>query len=346
MSPDTDARAVEYLRERGHLQAAAGREARLTVLAGGVSAETVLVEAGPERLVMKRALGKLLVAGDWHAKPERAMTEAAAMRTLHAITPAHVPLLRDADSRLNVVVMEAAPASWVNWKTVLMGECQDPGAGSTATATTLGRVLGTWHRRTWHDPAIAAGFDDAEAFEQLRIAPFYREVAARHPEVAGRVADCVRQLRATRECLVHGDYSPKNVLVGRDGLIVLDFEVAHTGAAVFDVAFMLSHLVLKAVHRPSQAGAMDEAAAAFLAAYGTAAGAGAVGGGVGASGDGDRLLGAHLACLLLARVDGLSPAPYLAPATADLIRGLAVAQLTGPGPTVAEIWQHVREAVA
>jgi 5-methylthioribose kinase len=346
MSTDTGARVVEYLIERGHLQAAVGREARLTVLAGGVSAETVLVEAGPERLVMKRALGKLLVAGDWQANPERAMTEAAAMRTLNAITPAHVPRLRDADSRLNTVLMDAAPAGWVNWKTVLLGDCPDPGEGSTVTAATLGRVLGTWHRRTWRDPAIAAQFDHAEAFEQLRITPFYRQVAARHPAVAGLVADCVRQLETTHDCLVHGDYSPKNVLVGTDGLMVVDFEVAHTGAAVFDVAFMLCHLVLKAVHRPARAGAMSEAAAAFLAAYGTAAGAGAVGGGVGAGGGGDRLLGAHLACLLLARVDGLSPAPYLTPAAADLIRGLALAQLTGPGPTVAGIWQDAREAVA
>jgi 5-methylthioribose kinase len=105
-------------------------------------------------------------------------------------------------------------------------------------------------------------------------------------------------------------------------------------------------LVLKAVHRPPRAGTMSEAAAAFLAAYGAAAGAGAVGGGVGAGGGGDRLLGAHLACLLLARVDGLSPAAYLTPAAAGRVRGLALAQLAGPGPTVAGIWRDVREAVA
>ena len=87
----TDVQVAGYLRERGFLRKTAGPGVRLTALTGGVSAETVLVEAGPERLVLKRALDRLLVAGDWQAKPERAMTEAAAMRTLHAITPAHVP---------------------------------------------------------------------------------------------------------------------------------------------------------------------------------------------------------------------------------------------------------------
>jgi tRNA A-37 threonylcarbamoyl transferase component Bud32 len=343
MSTATDARVARYLRERGLLQAASGPGIRLTVLAGGVSAETVLVEAGPERLVLKRALGRLLVAGDWQAKPERAMTEAAAMQALHAITPAHVPRLLDADSQLNIVVMEAAPAGWVNWKAVLLGECPDPGPGAIGTAASLGGVLGTWHHRTWRDPAVAARFDDAEAFEQLRIAPFYREVATRHPAVAGRVTDCARHLETARECLVHGDYSPKNVLVGRDGLMVVDFEVAHTGAAVFDVAFMLCHLVLKAVHRPSGAGETAEAAAAFLAAYRTAAGPAADAG----SGPGDDgLLGAQVACLLLARVDGLSPATYLSPATAGVIRELALAQLAGPGPALAGIWRDVRKAAA
>ena len=256
--PDNAAALIEYLAERGHLRSACGPQARLTTLTGGVSAETVLIEAGQERLVLKRALGRLLVAGEWHAKPERAMTEAAAISALHAITPAHVPRLLDADSEQNTLVMEAAPADWVNWKTVLMGQAPDPSAGITATAGALGRVLGTWHSRTWGDPAVAGRFADAEAFEQLRISPFYRVVAARHPAVAARVAGCVAHLETTRDCLVHGDYSPKNVLVGPDGLMVLDFEVAHTGAAVFDVAFMQSHLVLKALHRPASAAAIAD----------------------------------------------------------------------------------------
>ncbi len=101
----TDAQLIGYLRERGFLPETASAGVKLTALSGGVSAETVLVEAGTERLVLKRALERLLVAGDWHAKPERAMTEAAAMQALHAITPGNVPRLLDADRQLNVVVM-------------------------------------------------------------------------------------------------------------------------------------------------------------------------------------------------------------------------------------------------
>src|SRR5260370_576343 len=77
-----------------------------------------------------------------------------------------------------------------------------------------------------------------------------RAVIDRHPELDAVVGPYVDQMLATHRCLVHGDYSPKNVLLGDDGLWVLDFEVGHLGDPVFDVAFLLNHLLLKAIHRP------------------------------------------------------------------------------------------------
>jgi enolase len=224
--------AVEHLRERGLLSGPSAPV--VTPLPGGVSGETVLVEAPPARLVVKRALARLLVAGEWTAKPERAMTEAAALALLNGLTPAHTPQLRDADPATNTIVMSAAPAGWVSWKAVLMGDVADPSAGPAAVAGTLGSVLASWHAATWHDPQVAARFADYEAFEQLRLAPFHRTVAARHPAVAPAVLRCVAELLAVRTCLVHGDFSPKNVLVGADGVLVLDFEVADgsTGTAL------------------------------------------------------------------------------------------------------------------
>lgn len=165
--------------------------------------------------------------------------EAAAIKLAHHVTPNRAPPLVDADER-NIIVMNAAPADWVNWRSVLMGDEPDPSAGITDTAGELGAVLGRWHHQTWHDTGVADQFDDCEAFEQLRVSPFHRAVADAHPSVAGRVGQCAEELLTRRDCFVHGDYSPKNVLVGSEGLIVLDFEVAHFGAAVFDVAFMQS----------------------------------------------------------------------------------------------------------
>lgn len=330
---DDGSDAIAYLRARRQLPAP-----RVQRLTGGVSGEVVLVEVPPARLVVKRALEKLLVSGDWSAKPERAMTEAAALSLLHGVTPDAVPRLLDADPETNTLVISAAPQPWVNWKLVLLGELADPADGPAATGHRLGAVLGQWHHATWHDAAVARQFDDYEAFEQLRITPFHRTVAAMHPLVADLIHECISELLSRRDCLVHGDFSPKNVLIGEDGLMVLDFEVAHVGAAVFDLAFIWCHLALKAVHMPGWAAEFAAAAGALLAAHQQ------ITSGLDGAADLTSRLGRHTSCLLLARVDGLSPVSYLSTEAIARVRRLALDLLTSSDPSAANFWPSVEAA--
>lgn len=44
---------------------------------------------------------------------------------------------------------------------------------------------------------------------------------------------------------MHGDFSPKNILVNGEQVLLLDHEVACYGDPAFDIAFMLNHLLLK-----------------------------------------------------------------------------------------------------
>lgn len=322
---------LDYLHSRGVLNDDAA-DVWLTELTGGVSGEAILVEVGLQRVVVKRALGKLLVRDEWLAKPERAVTEAAAIEVLHGITPEQTPELLDVDPERFTLVMSAAPGTWVPWKTRLLGNHLDA-PSEIETARELGQVLGTWHRRTRSDAEVAARFDDYEAFEQLRIGPFHRVVAGRHPDVAAAIAVCIEDLETRRDCLVHGDYSPKNVLVGEaaspvgSGLMVLDFEVAHYGAAVFDTAYMQCHLLLKAAHRPHNALLFRRLAEEFLDGYT----------GLAVQDPGPHL-GWHTACLLLARVDGTSPSGYLDESGEALVRRLALHALRADQPRIDHIW--------
>jgi aminoglycoside phosphotransferase (APT) family kinase protein len=275
-------------------------------LAGGVSNVVILATRGATRVVVKQALPRLRVPEEWLAKRERAISEADALRLADEITPGCVPRVVDVDRERCALTIAAAAEGWTTWKSRLLDGAADP-----AVASWLGRTLGAWHRATFRNERAAQMFGDREAFEQLRVEPYYRTVASRRPELAGAVEACVGRMEATRLCLVHGDYSPKNVLVG-DGLWVIDFEVAHIGDPAFDVAFMLNHLLLKLVHVPGSSEELAWCAREFWDAYRSAVPFELLP-------DLAYVLG-HVGALMVARVDGKSPAEYLSPAGQEVAR--------------------------
>jgi len=315
---------LDYLATRG---ISLPRSTRISELSGGVSGRCLLIEAGVRRMVVKQALAELAVAGRWAAKTERALTEAAALRAVHRLTPSVTPEVLDVDSDHCTFTMTAAPANFRSWKEQLLTGAA-PSKQTRATAAALGRILGYWHRATWGDRAIASRFSDYEAFEQLRIAPFHRRIAAVHSDLSPAVQACVEDLQTRRDCLVHGDFSPKNVLVGVGDPWVVDFEVAHVGAADFDIAFLLCHLLLKAIHQPEQASVYTAAAEAFAAAYRSANPLYLP----------TALLGWHVASLVLARLDGMSTVAYLSDDERDRARRLSTRWLTTQNLNVTDMW--------
>lgn len=193
-----------------------------------------------------------------------------------------------------------------------------PVGATTAGATAAGATAAG---ATAAAPGLSHRFYAQEPFEALRVEPYYRTVARRLPHMADAVLGYADTMLGRRLCLVHGDFSPKNVLVGegpegRDapGLWVIDFEVAHLGDPAFDLAFMLCHLMLKAVHRPGSAPGYDRCALEFVTAYGAGVSAEV-------APSWEYVLG-HVGCLLLARVDGKSPAEYLSEDERQIARKL------------------------
>ncbi len=321
----------QYLVERGIAGAAGPVSAHS--LGGGVSNVVLAVRLGDRQVVVKQSLPRLRVADEWLAKRERVLTEAAALRWAGRVTPGAVPEVYHVDPDRCVIVIEHAPPDWRAWKEDLLAGRADP-----AVAARLGNILAAWHTTSFQEPEEARRFDDAEAFEQLRVDPYYRTVMRRHPELAALVQPYVEQMLATRICLVHGDYSPKNVLLGDAGLWVVDFEVGHLGDPVFDVAFLLNHLLLKAVHRPTEAEEYARGAAAFWTAYRATASHEVR--------PADAYVFGHVGCLMIARVDGKSPVEYLSPAGQGLARTLGIRLLRQPPAETEEAWRLLKEVMA
>jgi aminoglycoside phosphotransferase (APT) family kinase protein len=315
------ATAGAYLVTRGVLPP--GAEPEVEELSGGVSGIVLAVRAPGVALVVKQALPRLRVAEEWTAPARRTDTEAAALRLAARLIPGRVPPVVDSDEREHVVVLQHAPVGWRNWQAELLDGRPHAAAGGWA-----GDTLGRLHAATAGDADVAAAFDDYEAFALLRLEPYHGAVIERLPHLAPALSPLVAELRDARICLVHGDYAPKNILLGRDGAWILDAEVAHVGHPVFDLAFFLAFPLLTALEKPELAEACSQLVARFTAAYAQRAAALA---------PSAASLSAHTGAMLLARTDGRSPATFLGPAAVGRARALGERLLLDPASDLAAV---------
>ena len=163
----------------------------------------------------------------------------------------------------------------------------------------IGRAIAAIHSATQGDAAIAARFATDDLFAALRIEPYLLHTARAHPDLAAIIEGIAATTQATRAALVHGDVSPKNILCGRAGPVLIDAECAWYGDPAFDLAFCATHLLLKGVWHPQWE---PQTAAAFDALHGAYLDSitPALRDGIEA-----RAI-ALLAAILLARIDGLT----------------------------------------
>lgn len=313
--------AGEYAVERGVIPPG---ETSSEVLAGGVSNIVLLVRSRELRVVVKQALPRLRVADEWRADPGRAQVEAAALRMFAAFTPGQVPEVLDDDAEEHALIVSAAPSGWVGWKEhLLRGEVDQE------IPRKLGNLLRVWHTRT---SSLEPGsvFDRTDLFEQLRLKPYFGTAAARRPRHAESLRQLAEQVGRRRVCVISGDFSPKNVLVGDGSLWLIDLEVACYGDPAFDVAFMLTHLTAKAWHMPRSGDQLADAARNFLTTY-------ADGPGV----SDEQHTSSVLAGLLIARVAGSSPLEYLAVSAAHEMENAAGELLAHPATSMREALARV-----
>ena len=298
-------------------------------LGGGVSNTVLLVEADGQRAVVKRSLRKLRVQQDWFSDPNRIFREAAALRRLAPhLPPGSLPEVLFEDRDNHAFVMTAAPPEAETWKTLLLR-----GEVNLETAATIGGMLAAIWRASWRNAEWEAEFGDQTVFRELRLDPYYRATALRHPDLAGRIESLLCESVARRVSLVHGDWSPKNFLVAGGSVMAIDFEVIHFGDPSFDTAFLINHLALKSVLHPEHRGAYQAAAASFFDAARTSLDA--------CPTWLEPATLAHLGALMLARVDGKSPAEYLDSELQLRVRHAARDLILRPPDTIEEVFERL-----
>ncbi len=296
-------------------------------LPGGVSSDIWLARAGTATFCVKRALPRLRVAAEWRAPIERNSKEAGWIKAVAAFMPEAVPALLAEDAGAGMFAMEyLPPQSFEGWKKQLQRGHVIPG-----TAAEIGRRLARIHARFARSPAAEAEFATDAIFYAIRLEPYLLATARAHPDRAAALEQLAETTARTKLTLVHGDVSPKNILVGPRGPVFIDAECAWFGDPAFDLAFCLNHLLLKCLWVPSAADRLLTAFDSLARSY--------------FSGvdwepleEIDRRAAHLLPGLSLARIDGKSPVEYLTEERdRDRVRRVARALLAEPAARLTQI---------
>ena len=304
-----------------------------TPLAGGVSSDIFRVDLGGRAFCLKRALPKLRVAADWRAPIERNRFEIDYLSVGAQIVPGAFPALLGVDTDVGCFAMEYFdPQRYPPWKSLLRD-----GQIDVATAHRIGDILGRFHSATADKPELASHFATDESFHALRLGAYLGAAAEAHPDFAEILNWLIDATMQSKRVLVHGDYSPKNILIGPNGPVILDAECAWFGDPAFDLAFVLNHLLLKGAWRPLWKLRYLECFGALARAY-----FGHV--------DWEERTGLEarvadlLPALMLARIDGKSPVEYITDEpTRGWVRDFALRFLGNPVARLFELstaWQH------
>ena len=309
--PAMEVELVEALVRMGLVER--GAPPPMTPLPGGVSSDIWKVDLPSGPVCVKRALPKLKVAQEWRAPVGRNAYEVEWMREASRAAPGSTPRLIAADGAAGLFVMEFLdPATHKLWKTELRDGRAEPGTGRA-----VGGRLARIHAESAGRAEVAARFRTDEIFHAIRLEPYLEATARRHPDLGGVLNALAARTAGTKRALVHGDVSPKNILIGPAGPVFLDAECAWYGDPAFDLAFCLNHLLLKCVWRPAST-------SDFLACFDSLASAYLNGAAWEPREELEGRAASLLPALLLARVDGKSPVEFITEEKdRDLVRGVA-----------------------
>lgn len=277
----------------------AGSEIQFTPLKGGVSSDIFLVSDGENSVVVKQALSKLNVEDDWYADISRNDNEQKFLQFLNRVKPEATPKLLYSNSEHSFFVMEFLDEGFQNWKNQMLNGVFDP-----QIAEKSAELLAMIHQKSWESNDLRKEFNKANNFYELRTEPYLVTTGERHPDLQDFFFDEIERLKTHQESIVHGDFSPKNIMAKNDRVVLLDHEVAWFGDPAFDLAFFMNHLYLKMIYHFKKTGDIQDLTTIAWETYFDIMG-------VKKREQMELRTIRLLLMLMLARIDGKSPVEYL-----------------------------------
>ena len=304
-------------------------------IAGGVSSNVWLVRDADDSYVVKQPLSRLRVQTSWHAPLERSTYEYRWLRMAAQCDPRLVPpIVSFEPDRPLLVTRYLPPTAYPIWQRSLFD-----GNANAIQAGSVGRALVALHAHTAGKAHSQASFKADQVLLATRIEPYFFATALRHPPVASTLRAIGESVLIQGRAVIHGDVSPKNILLGPAVPVFLDAECACYADPAFDLAFCLTHLLLKQVAVTERRAALHRDAQALVHGYSA-----------GVAWESAAALLARCAVLLpalmLARIDGKVPVSYLAEKQREAVRAFALKHLDAATNDLEHVMQGLSELAA
>ncbi len=210
----------------------------------GVSSDIWYVKTeNNKEFCIKRALNKLTVKEDWYAPVDRSNFEVYYFKACKKIIPESFPKILGHDKKKYILAMEWYEANdFKVWKEKLLNK-----EININDAKKISDILVKKHNYFYNNSHYKKKFENSKTFYSIRIEPYLIFTSKNYPEQSKKFIDAANSLSLHKKTIIHGDFSPKNILISKDYPVILDAETACWGDPVFDLAFCNNHIILKSI---------------------------------------------------------------------------------------------------
>ena len=212
-------------------------------LEGGVSSEVYYVKTNKSDYCIKRSLKKLLVKKNWIANTNRIKYEYLWLKHCKKIISRNIPKTFEFDNKKKYIVMEYLNDS--KYKT--LKQLYFNKVVNIKTIKLISKHLYKIHSSSKNLKTKKIFDGNNNNFYDLRLDPYFNEVGRIYPKYKKYIKNINKNYFENSSTLVHGDFSPKNILIGKNKIIYLDAECCNFGDPVFDLVFFTNHLLIKSI---------------------------------------------------------------------------------------------------
>lgn len=104
-------------------------------------------------------------------------------------------------------------------------------------------ALGEMHYQTIDKPALRSRFGNTRGFREVKLGIQCLK-ASQDPKIVGEIQNLISLGGKAQHALLHGDFAPKNILVGKESFTFIDFEESGYWDPALEVGYFFAHLVI------------------------------------------------------------------------------------------------------